>query len=51
MQKPNRSDIAAFPELFTGLDQFVAEQAGRWLKGSSVIFVLALALSAASCAA
>ncbi|WP_371325148.1 hypothetical protein VX159_06435 [Dechloromonas sp. ZY10] len=51
MQKSNRSEIAAFPELFTGLDQFVAEQAGRWLKGGGVVFVLALALSAASCAA
>lgn len=49
MQKPNRSDIAAFPELFTGLDEFVAEQASRWLKGSSFVLLIALALSAASC--
>ncbi|MBS1144572.1 MAG: hypothetical protein H6R14_1978 [Proteobacteria bacterium] len=42
MDKQNQSDIAAFPELFDGLEQFIDEQAselkkaGAWLSASAL---------------
>ena len=42
MDNQNRSDIAAFPELFEGMEQFIEEQAAG-LKRTSV-FVAAVAL-------
>ena len=38
-----RNDIAAFPELFDGMEQFIEEQAAG-LKRTSAILVLALAV-------
>ena len=35
MEKQNNSDIAAFPELFDGIDQFITEQ-GNDLKRASI---------------
>jgi hypothetical protein len=38
-----RNDIAAFPELFDGMEQFIEEQAAG-LKRTSAILALALAV-------
>ncbi|MCH2221775.1 MAG: hypothetical protein MK097_15845 [Dechloromonas sp.] len=38
-----RNDIAAFPELFDGMEEFIEEQAAG-LKRTSVILALALAV-------
>ncbi|HLO62031.1 MAG TPA: hypothetical protein VK165_03615 [Azonexus sp.] len=38
-----RNDIAAFPELFDGMDQFIEEQAAG-LKRTSALLALALAV-------
>ncbi|HSG22066.1 MAG TPA: hypothetical protein VLA64_03820 [Azonexus sp.] len=35
MEKPTRSDIAAFPELFDGLDQFI-EELGQGIRRTSL---------------
>lgn len=34
MEKPARNDIAAFPELFDGMDQFI-EELGQGIKRTS----------------
>jgi hypothetical protein len=42
MEKQGNNDIAAFPELFDGLEQFIEEQA-RGLKRTSAILAVAAA--------
>ena len=39
MEKTNRSDIAAFPELFGGVDQFM-EEIGQGIRRASFRFAL-----------
>ncbi len=41
MDKQNHSDIAAFPELFDGMEQFIEEQAAG-IKRTSAILALAM---------
>ena len=43
MDKQNHSDIAAFPELFDGMEQFIEEQAAD-IKRTSALLAFALAL-------
>lgn len=43
MDKRNHSDIAAFPELFDGLEQFIEEQANG-LKRTSLALAVTLAV-------
>lgn len=43
MEKQNHSDIATFPELFDGMEQFLEEQTAG-LKRTSAILALALAV-------
>lgn len=43
MEKQSHSDIAAFPELFDGLEQFIEEQAAG-LKRTSAILALVIAV-------
>jgi hypothetical protein len=43
MDKQNYSDIAAFPELFDGMEQFIEEQAAD-IKRTSTLLAFALAL-------
>mgnify|MGYP003590151765 CR=1 FL=1 len=43
MDKQNYSDIAAFPELFDGMEQFIEEQAAG-IKRTSAMLALALAI-------
>ncbi len=43
MDKQNYSDIAAFPELFDGMEQFIEEQAAD-IKRTSALLAFALAL-------
>lgn len=42
MDNQSPSDIAAFPELFDGLDQFIKEEAGHLIR---TVSVLALSLA------
>ncbi len=47
MDNQNTSDIAAFPELFDGLDQFIEEEAGHLIRTSAVL-ALAIAVPGAA---
>lgn len=40
MQKPARNDIAAFPELFADMDQFI-EELGNSIRRASLRFAVA----------
>ncbi|MBL8429143.1 MAG: hypothetical protein JNJ95_04530 [Dechloromonas sp.] len=42
MNKQNHSDIAAFPELFDGLEQFIEEQASGLKRTSAILAVTAM---------
>lgn len=42
MNKQNHSDIAAFPELFDGLEQFIEEQANGLKRTSAILAVTAM---------
>ena len=42
MDKQNHSDIAAFPELFDGLEQFIEEQASGLKRTSAILAVTAM---------
>ena len=42
MDKQNHSDIAAFPELFDGLEQFIEEQASGLKRTSAILAVSAM---------
>jgi hypothetical protein len=42
MNKQNNSDIAAFPELFDGLEQFIEEQASGLKRTSAILAVTAM---------
>ena len=42
MDKNVRSDIAAFPELFDGLEQFIEEQASGLKRTSAILAVTAM---------
>jgi hypothetical protein len=42
MDKQNQSDIAAFPELFDGLEQFIEEQASGLKRTSAILAVTAM---------
>ena len=42
MNKQNHSDIAAFPELFDGLEQFIEEQASGLKCTSAILAVTAM---------
>jgi len=42
MNNQNRSDIAAFPELFAGMEQFIAEQAAGFKRTSVILAIIAL---------
>lgn len=44
MHEQGRNDIATFPELFDGLDQFIAEQTAS-LKRTSTLLILATSLA------
>ena len=46
MQKPTRSDIAAFPELFGGMDQFMDELAQGIRRTSLRLAIVAIPGSA-----
>lgn len=46
MEHRNYSDIAAFPELFDGLEQFIEEQA-KGFKRTSALLVLGVGLPGA----
>lgn len=37
MESQHASDIAAFPELFDGLDQFIEEEAGHLMRTAAVL--------------
>ncbi len=43
MEKNSNSDIAAFPELFDGLEQFIEEQAAGIKRTSALLAIAALA--------
>ena len=43
MDKQNHSDIAAFPELFDGMEQFIEDQAAD-IKRTSALLAFALTL-------
>ena len=42
MDKQNHSDIAAFPELFDGLEQFIEEQASGLKRTSAILAASAM---------
>ncbi len=42
MDNQNRSDIAAFPELFAGMEQFIAEEAAGFKRTSVILAAIAL---------
>lgn len=42
MDKQNSSDIAAFPELFEGLEQFIEEQASGLKRTSAILAASAM---------
>ncbi|NTV69166.1 MAG: hypothetical protein HGA71_03365 [Azonexaceae bacterium] len=42
MNKQNHSDIAAFPVLFDGLEQFIEEQASGLKRTSAILAVTAM---------
>jgi hypothetical protein len=42
MNKPNHNDIAAFPELFDGMEQFIAEQTAGFKRTSVILAAIAL---------
>ena len=42
MDKHNHSDIAAFPELFDGLEQFIEEQASGLKRTSAILAASAM---------
>jgi len=42
MNKPNHNDIAAFPELFDGMEQFIDEQAASLKRTSVILAAIAL---------
>lgn len=42
MDKQNHNDIAAFPELFDGLEQFIEEQASGLKRTSAILAVTAM---------
>jgi hypothetical protein len=42
MDNQNRSDIAAFPELFDGMEQFIEEQAAGIKRTSVIVAAIAL---------
>lgn len=42
MHKQNHSDIAAFPELFDGLEQFIEEHASGLKRTSAILAVTAM---------
>ncbi len=42
MDNQNRSDIAAFPELFDGMEQFIEEQAAGIKRTSVIVATIAL---------
>ena len=42
MDNQNRSDIAGFPELFDGMDQFIMEQAAGLKRTSVILAAIAL---------
>jgi hypothetical protein len=42
MDNQNRSDIASFPELFDGMEQFIAEQAAGFKRTSVILAAIAL---------
>lgn len=44
MDKKSQSDIAAFPELFDGMEQFIAEQAAGIKRTGACLAIVALGL-------
>ncbi|MBP5988097.1 MAG: hypothetical protein KA538_13015 [Azonexus sp.] len=42
MDKQNHNDIAAFPELFDGMEQFIEEQAAGIKRTSVILAMIAL---------
>ncbi|WP_162888740.1 hypothetical protein [Dechloromonas sp. HYN0024] len=42
MNKQSNNDIAAFPELFDGLEQFIEEQAGHLKRTSAILAATAM---------
>jgi hypothetical protein len=42
MNKQNHSDIAAFPELFDGLEQFIEEQGSGLKRKTAILAVTAM---------
>jgi hypothetical protein len=42
MDRQNYSDIAAFPELFDGMEQFIHEQASGFKRTSAILATIAL---------
>ncbi|MBU1363982.1 MAG: hypothetical protein KKE51_09200 [Gammaproteobacteria bacterium] len=42
MDKQNQSDIAAFPDMFDGLEQFIEEQASGLKRTSAILAVTAM---------
>lgn len=42
MDKQNHNDIAAFPELFDGMEQFIDEQAAGIKRTSVILAMIAL---------
>ncbi|UCV27887.1 hypothetical protein [Ferribacterium limneticum] len=42
MEKQDRNDIATFPELFDGMEQFIEEQARGIKKTSAIVAMIAL---------
>lgn len=41
MEKQGNSDVAAFPALFGGMEQFIAEQAAGLKRTSAILAILA----------
>jgi hypothetical protein len=42
MDKPNHNDIAAFPELFDGMEQFIEEQTAGLRRTSVILAAIAV---------
>lgn len=42
MERHSHSDIAAFPELFDGLEQFIEEQAAGFKRTSAILAAIAV---------
>lgn len=49
MEKQGNRDIAAFPELFEGLEQFIEEQTAGLRRTSVILALIAATLGGALC--